>query len=317
MKCRLYLTVVVITTLLVPYSQVKAASPGDLIKGSLSAVYYVTADNKRLAFPNEATYFSWYADFNGVKTVSDNELAALSLAGLVTMRPGTKVIKTESSPMVYAVAHGGVLRWLMTEAIAQTIYGSDRAKNITIIPDAFLISYKFGSDITGSGQYWWSRESSASPNITDDRDPSKAPDAVPASKQPPAGPTAKNVLFILWDPKRLQDPAPDKSALERVVFGAAPSVADYYKNESNNHVNIVNAGVLGWYSADKPPEHYWSDDPLIHGSDGFKTGAAERVAEAIKKADVDFDFKKYDLNGDGNLSVDELMLAEAESLLSA
>ena len=300
----------------VPHFVVSAAT-GDLVKGSLSAVYYVTADGKRMPFPDEATYFSWYADFNGVKTVSDADLAALPLAGLVTMRPGIRIVKTESSPKVYAVAHGGTLRWLSTEAMAQMIFGADWVKKIVIIPDAFLTAYKYGIDITGAGQYWWAKERDASPNITLDLDASKAPDATPAvtppTSEPPAttpttstGPTAKNVLFILWDPKRLSDPAPDKAALERVVFGAVPSVADYYKNESNNHVQIVKAGVLGWYSADKQPEHYWSDDPLIHAGDGFKTGAAERVAEAVKKADVDFDFKKYDVNGDGKLTVDEL-----------
>jgi M6 family metalloprotease-like protein len=318
---RSILTLTVLALLIVPRSGTQAAA-GDLVKGSLSAVYYVTADGKRLAFPNEATYFSWYADFNAVKIVTDAELAALPLSGLVTIRPGVKIVKFETSPKVYAIAHNGTLRAFASEGVAATIYGADWATKVVVVPDAFLTSYKFGADITGSGQYWWSNESNASPDISDDLDPSKSPDAyvpvIPATPAPvqapiatPAvstGPTVKNVLFILWDPKRPSAAAPDKNALQRVVFGPSPSVADYYKIESNNQVQIVNAGILGWYSADYPPDHYWSDDPVDHMIDGFKTGAAERVSEALKKSDADFDFKKYDANNDGVLSSSELSI---------
>jgi M6 family metalloprotease-like protein len=283
---------------------------GDLVKGSRPAVYLVSSDGKRLAFPNESTYFSWYNNFNGVKIISDSDLAMLTLGGLVTVRPGANIVKIQSSPKVYAVAHGGVLRWLTTENIAQTIFGNDWSKKIIVVPDAFVASYSMGTDISVTGDYWWTKERDASPTIIIDRDASKAPNptmTTPIASQPVVvKPTLKNVLFILWDPKRPEDPAPDKNVLDRIVYGVAPSVGDYYKTESDNRVSIVNAGILGWYSADKDPEHYWSDDPLIHGNDGFNTGAAERVAEAVKKADADFNFKKYDANGDGKLTADEL-----------
>jgi M6 family metalloprotease-like protein len=319
MKFRAYLAIAVLTALLIPRLPVKAISPGNLVKGSLSAVYYVTAEGKRMAFPNEAAYFSWYPDFSGVQTISDIDLATLPLAGLVTIRPGTKIVKFETDIKIYAVAHGGTLRALTTNAIAQTVFGADWDDKVVVVPDAFLTSYKFGADITGAGQYWWSNESTASPTIADNLDPLKSPNItpIPATPAPAAttptattpaatGPTSKNILFVLWDPKRPQDPSPDKAALLRVVYGTAPSVADYYKTESNNHVQIVNAGILGWYAADYPPDHYWSDDPLVHQVDGYLTGAAERDAEAVTKAAVDFNFKKYDANGDGKISPDEL-----------
>jgi M6 family metalloprotease-like protein len=318
MKFRAYLAIAVLTALLIPRLPVKAVSPGNLVKGSLSAVYYVTAEGKRMAFPNEAAYFSWYPDFSGVQTISDTDLAALPLAGLVTIRPGTKIVKFETDTKIYAVAHGGTLRALTTNAIAQTVFGADWDDKVVFVPDAFLTSYKFGADITGAGQYWWSNESAASPTIADDLDPLKSPNATPVAITPPAAatppattpaatvPTAKNVLFVLWDPKRPQDPAPDKAALSRVVYGTVPSVVDYYKTESNDHVQIVNAGILGWYAADYPPDHYWSDDLLVHQVDGYLTGAAERDAEAVTKAAVDFNFKKYDANGDGKITPDEL-----------
>jgi len=298
---------------------------GGLVKGSLAAVYYVTADGKRMAFPNEATYFSWYPDFSGVKIIADSDLAALPLFGLATIRPGTKIVKFETDPKTYAVAHGGTLRSLISDAIIKMIYGADWAKKLSVVPDAFQSSYKFGIDVTGPGQYWWARERDASPNIASDLDAKKSPDAIapaaPAATTPPtvaspaattpaavADPSTKNILFVLWDPKRPSAAAPDRAALERAVFGGTPSVVDYFHKESNDKVHIVNAGILGWYSADYPPDHYWSDDAYEHRIDAFKTGEAERYSEALSKSDADFDYKKYDINNDGTLSPDELSI---------
>jgi len=107
---------------------------------------------------------------------------------------------------------------------------------------------------------------------------------------------------------RPTDAAPDKAVLQRFIFGSAPSLVDYYDEESDGHLSIANAGVLGWYRADKAPSHYWSNDPADHNGDGFKNGQAERIAEALKKADVDFDFSKYDANGDKQLLPSELAI---------
>ena len=43
-------------------------SNGDLIKGSLSTVYYFY-DDERWTFPNEKSFFTWYSDFSDVQTV--------------------------------------------------------------------------------------------------------------------------------------------------------------------------------------------------------------------------------------------------------
>jgi hypothetical protein len=67
-------------------------SAGDLIKASGPAVYYYATDAKRYVFPNEKTYFAWYNDFSGVKTITDTELAAIAIGGNVTVRPGTKLV---------------------------------------------------------------------------------------------------------------------------------------------------------------------------------------------------------------------------------
>ncbi|MDD5043051.1 MAG: hypothetical protein PHD51_00060 [Patescibacteria group bacterium] len=120
---------------------------GDLIKASGAAVYYYGNDGKRYVFPNETTYKTWYADFSGVKTITDSELAAVSIGGNVTMRAGTKLAKITTDPKVYAIEPGGVLRWVETETVAKTLWGNDWAKRVVDVPDAFFTNYSSGSSL--------------------------------------------------------------------------------------------------------------------------------------------------------------------------
>ncbi len=295
------------------------ALTGDLVRSQgLSAVYYVSSDGSRIVFPDEATYFSWYADFSQVKFLTDAEIAALPIGGVATRRPGVSIVKTPLSPKVYAVAHGGVLRWISTEELAKMIFGDDWSLKVTMLPEEFLTAYSFGEDITSGGQYWWKREMDASPDILADREPRLAPGYEPSADEEknepvPSAPEKEEladeakVLYVLWDPKRPAHPAPEKSVLERVLFGSSPSLADYYDIESGNRLKISRAGVLGWYAAEKGPDYYWSDDVTAYDT-GFKSGAAEGIFEALKKADVDFDFSAYDANRDGALSPSELAI---------
>jgi hypothetical protein len=136
-----------------------AIAPGDLIKlpddGDLnttvdSAVYFYGADNKRYVFPNSQTYFTWYADFSAVKTVSASEMAALPIGGNITYRPGTRLVKITSDPNVYAVEPGGKLRHVQSEAIAKSLYGDDWNKRIDDIPDAFFFNYSTGDPLAAA-----------------------------------------------------------------------------------------------------------------------------------------------------------------------
>ncbi|MEO5927049.1 MAG: M23 family metallopeptidase [Patescibacteria group bacterium] len=121
---------------------------GSLIKiSTLSALYYCGADGKRHAFPSDRIYFTWYADFKTVKTISAEDLAAVPLGKNVTYRPGSKMVKIESIPNVYAIEKGGVLRWIKTPEIAASIYGSTWSKKVDDISDAFFLDYTVGTDI--------------------------------------------------------------------------------------------------------------------------------------------------------------------------
>jgi hypothetical protein len=143
--------------------------PGTLIKASLPTVYYLGADNKRYVFPNQDTYKTWYADFSGVQTITDAELASLPLGGNVTFRPGVQMIKITTDPKTYAVAKGGVLRWIKTEAAAQALYGSNWNKNVKDVADSFFTNYTIGADINSSADFMPATEMSNSGSINVDK----------------------------------------------------------------------------------------------------------------------------------------------------
>lgn len=162
-----------IATALMPLGGIRAAtiSPGDLIKASGPAVYYYHSDGTRLVFPNEKTYFTWYADFSGVKTITDEELAVLTIGGNVTYRPGVRMVKITTDPKVYAIGENRELRWVGSEELATTLYGEDWATMIDDIPDAFFVDYESGNLIDAADDYTPSSLRDAHPTIADTVEP--------------------------------------------------------------------------------------------------------------------------------------------------
>jgi len=115
------------------------------------------------------------------------------------------------------------------------------------------------------------------------------------------------LLVICWDPQRPDHPAPTLTAVQNLIFGAYPSVQDYFNVNSYNRFRLNDVGMKGWYLADKAWSHYWAaEDPTDADGDGWISGHVEKWAEAIRKADAAFNYATYDKNGDGDLSRDEL-----------
>lgn len=148
----------------------EAFSPGDLIKGqSFSSVYYFAPDGKRYVFPNEKTYFTWFENFDTVKTISDSTLGAIPIGGNVTYRPGVKMVKITTDPKVYAVDQGGVLRHVDSQEIAETLYGLNWNNQIDDIPDPFFINYSIGTPITNASSFAPADVTNQTPTIADDK----------------------------------------------------------------------------------------------------------------------------------------------------
>lgn len=164
MKERLVSAITILATLAVCATPITASaaavdteaiSPGDRIKcESLPAVYLFGSDGKRYVFPNEKTYFTWYEDFNGVKTISDRRCSTLPLGrSNVTYRPGTMMVKITTDPRTYAVERGGILRHVTTQEIAETLFGLNWKNRIHDVPDAFFSNYTVGEPIENSSEY--------------------------------------------------------------------------------------------------------------------------------------------------------------------
>ncbi len=129
-------------------------APGDVVRGSGSTLYYLGSDGRRYVFPNEKTFFSWYPDFSQVKSISDLQLANLPLGNSnVTYRPGRKLIKITTDPRVYVVDRGGILRHVLTEELAETLYGTNWRSEVEDVPDVMFANYTEGPPIAQSNQY--------------------------------------------------------------------------------------------------------------------------------------------------------------------
>ncbi|MDP2586640.1 MAG: hypothetical protein Q8P32_02610 [Candidatus Komeilibacteria bacterium] len=131
---------------------------GSLIKvANKTAVYYLGHDGKRYVFPDDKVFNSWYANFNDVVTITAEQMAAYSLGGNVSVRSGAKLVQFVNydvdgkmmvdDPKVYAVEPGGVLRWIKTGEIAQTLYGSTWEQRIVPIHSVMFGNYTAGAAI--------------------------------------------------------------------------------------------------------------------------------------------------------------------------
>ncbi|MFA5946605.1 MAG: hypothetical protein WC813_01130 [Patescibacteria group bacterium] len=156
-------TVIVTPVEVVPPTAAPTTTPGlvKLICPSVAAadhpchsVYYRASDGTRHAFPNERVFLTWYSDFSSVTEISSSDMAALQLGKNVTYRPGVRMVKFTTDNKVYAVDQGGVLRWVSSEAMAMSLYGSDWNKKIDDIADVFVSNYdRTGAEIMNDSDY--------------------------------------------------------------------------------------------------------------------------------------------------------------------
>jgi hypothetical protein len=138
-----------IFTLLAPFAPAQAeAVAGSLVKcADFSSVYYLADDGRRYVFPNDKIYFSWYEDFSSVKEISCDDLGNLQLGGTVPYQAGSRLIKIQSVPTVYAVSEGGELRAIASESQAMALYGDDWASLVDDLSDAFFGGYEVGEEL--------------------------------------------------------------------------------------------------------------------------------------------------------------------------
>ena len=119
-----------------------------------------------------------------------------------------------------------------------------------------------------------------------------------------------NMLTICFDPIRPGEPPLTDAAVRNIVDGSdgGISVRELYRETSGGRFGIGNHTVLGCGTPTTyhpPPAHqgnwYWE------GSKNNERFVQMRV-DAIAAADPDFNFKQFDLNHDGNILANELII---------
>jgi len=127
---------------------------GRLVKSPVdSAVYLATPDGERFIFPTEGEFYSWYGNFDSLTELSVQEMSSLSLAGAV-LYPVGALVKSPSSPKVYAVGGDGRLNWLADANIVSTYYGSSWNRLVRDMPESFLAAYRSGRNVASTGEYY-------------------------------------------------------------------------------------------------------------------------------------------------------------------
>lgn len=135
-------------TVVVSPASAATLNNGDLVKIASSSTVFYYNNGVVYPFPNEKTYMTWYSDWSGLKTISMSELDAYTRGGNVTVRPGTKLITTPTTSMVYAVEPGAKARSIVSEANAIDLWGANWAKNVVDVPDSFFSNYTIESPLT-------------------------------------------------------------------------------------------------------------------------------------------------------------------------
>ena len=132
---------------------VKVADDSDSTTQHDAAVYSIGADGFRHAFPSERVFLTWYPNFDDVKIISAADLGSVALGSNIIYKPGSRMIKFETSPKVYAIDLGAVLRWVTNEAAAIDLYGDDWNTKIDTVSDALFGNYVQDSTISSRADY--------------------------------------------------------------------------------------------------------------------------------------------------------------------
>ncbi|MFH1047046.1 MAG: hypothetical protein V1738_01985 [Patescibacteria group bacterium] len=127
---------------------------GRLVTAELGqAVYLATADGNRYVFPGEGQFYSWFNNFESLQVISANDLAAMPLVGTV-LYPTRTLVKTPSSPRVYAVGADGQLHWVTDGLVLSMLYGDNWNRQVHDLPASFFTSYRLGGPVDNSIGYY-------------------------------------------------------------------------------------------------------------------------------------------------------------------
>lgn len=124
---------------------------GTVIKGtSWSTVYQIGADGTRRPFLDSQTFFSYYGSFDAVVTTSDEYLSNYNVGSPMLPKAGVVLVKVQSLNKVYALTDDSTLRWVTSESVATSLYGSAWADYVVDVPATAWGHFTVGADIVSA-----------------------------------------------------------------------------------------------------------------------------------------------------------------------
>lgn len=120
---------------------------GTFMKGeSWTTVYYVDGTTRR-PFLDSQTFFTYANNFDAVIDVADDYLANYTIGTPMLPKAGTVLVKVQSVNNVYALGEDGELRWITSESVAQSLYGSNWADYVIDVPVTAWGHFTIGTSI--------------------------------------------------------------------------------------------------------------------------------------------------------------------------
>lgn len=117
------------------------------IRSSDGSIYWFAEDERRYVFPDGATLQSWLGGTLGMlEDEPDAALAQFPVGGLMTIRPGTRLVRFETDATVYVVTRGAKLRAVAPD-YAAAYYGADWKQKVDVLSIALYPNYRIGAPI--------------------------------------------------------------------------------------------------------------------------------------------------------------------------
>lgn len=117
-----------------------------------SSVYYVDESHDRRVFWDTSTFFTWADSWDDVVWVTDATLPTLDMGDAMLPKPGVVLVKIQSDPKVYAIdvdeTGAYVLRWIPSEEVAISLYGSDWADYVIDLDSTIFSKFGMGDDMS-------------------------------------------------------------------------------------------------------------------------------------------------------------------------
>ena len=120
---------------------------GTFFKGeSWDTVYYVDGTTRR-PFLDAQTFFTYVDNFDAVIETSDDYLANYAIGTPMLPKAGTVLVKVVSVNNVYALEADNTLRWISSESLASSLYGSNWADYVIDVPVTAWGHFTIGEDV--------------------------------------------------------------------------------------------------------------------------------------------------------------------------